>query len=208
MKGKPAMKQLFTTILITYLLTMSSFAMSDQLQQKNKNPSQRTKQQNEIYLQHLKYEYGNRGRTFIGMSKAAKYAAGSDLENFFQAYYEMEIINQKILNHMKDELEVDYEANWFVRCGLNVMTYLGWRFVSPQQLIDIIIPYIPKLEEMGSLSNPEHKLFFAYIVAQEKTQLDASRAAQQEGWDSGAKVFRDFLPQAEAELQRLLNTID
>ncbi len=187
------MKQLFTTTLITYLLTMSSFAMSDQSQQKSQNPSQRTEQQNETYLQHLKYEYGNRGRTFIGMSNAAKYAAGSERGNFFQAYYEMEMINQKILNHMKGELEVDYEANWFVRSGLNVMTYFGWRFVSPQQLIDIIIPYIPKLQEMESLANPEHKLFFAYIVAQEQAQLDASRAAKQESWDSGAKVLREFI---------------
>ena len=160
-------------------------------------------QQREIYFKHLKYEYGNRGRTFIGMGVAAKHSTGSDRGEFFQAYYEMEIINQKILNHMKGELGVDYHANWFVRSGLNVLSYLGWRFVSPQQLIDVIIPYIPKLQEMESLSKPEHKPFFAYIVAQEQAQLEASEAAKENSWDSGAKVFKDFLPHAEAELARL-----
>ena len=164
-----------------------------------------TQQQKATYFKHLQYEYGNRGRAYLGMKVAAKHSAGSERGEFFQAYYEMEIINQKILNHMKGELGVDYQANWFVRNGLNVMTYFGWRFVSPQQLIDIIIPYIPKLEEMESLASPEHKPFFAYIVAQEQAQLDASRSAQQESWDSGAKVIRDFIPQAEAELQRLLS---
>ena len=164
-----------------------------------------TEQQREIYFNHLRYEYGNRGRTFIGMGKAAKFAAGSERGQFFQAYYEMEIINQKILNHMKDELEVDYEVNWFVRSGLNVMTFFGWRFVSPQQLIDVIIPYLPKLQEMQSLAKPEHQPFFAYIVAQEQAQLEASEAAKQNGWDSGAQVFKEFLPQAEAELQRILS---
>lgn len=153
----------------------------------------RTQAQNEIYLKHLQYEYQNRGRSFIGMETAANYSKGSDREAFFQAYYELEVINQKILEYMSKPLEVDYQANWFMRSGLNIFSYVAWRFVSPQQLVDIIIPYIPKLQEMESLANPEHKLFFAYIVTQEQAQLDASRAAQQESWDSGAKVLREFI---------------
>ena len=198
------MKRLFTITFITYLLTVASIAMSESLQsQPQQEQPHRTEQQQQIYFNHLKYEYGNRGRTFIGMNVAAKHSVGSEREAFFQAYFEMEIINQKILNHMKEELGVDYQTNWFVRHGLRAMTYMGWRFVRPQALIDIIIPYIPKLQEMASLANPEHKLFFAYIVAQEQAQLEASQAAKQHGWDSGAKVFRDFIPQAAAELARL-----
>ena len=196
------MKILITATLITYLLTIPFVTMAEQSQQE----SQRTEQQNETYLQHLKYEYGNRGRTFIGMSKAAKHAAGSERANFFQAYYELEVINQNILNHIKGELGVDYEANWLTHSAINVMTYLGWRFVSPQQLIDVIIPYLPKLQEMESLASTKHKAFFAYIVAQEQAQLDASLAAKNKNWDSGAKVLIEFLPQAEAELQRLLSS--
>jgi len=94
---------------------------------------------------------------------------------------------------MSKPLGVGYQANWFMRSGLNMFSYVGWRFVSPQQLVDIIIPYISKLQEMESLANPEHKLFFAYIVAQEQAQLDASRAAKQASWDSGAKVLREFI---------------
>lgn len=195
------MKQLFTvtfaTILLSYLLTMSSLVSAEQSQQ------QITEQQQEVYHNHLKYEYRNRGRTYIGMSKAAKHSAGTDRGAFFQAYYELEIINQKILGHMKNELGANYHANWFTRSVLHVTGDILWRFVSPQQLIDVIIPYLPKLKEMQSLGRYEHKPFFAYIVAQEQAQLEASQAAKKESWDSGANVFKDFLPQAEAELARI-----
>jgi len=74
------------------------------------------------------------------MEKAAKHSVGSDGEAFFQAYYELEIINQKTLGHMKNELGANYHANWFTRSVLQVTGDIVWRFVSPQQLIDIIIP--------------------------------------------------------------------
>jgi len=192
---KKTIKNLFITYLFsTCLISISSCAMSEPSQPEQVNMmTPRTQAQNEIYLKHLKYEYRNRGRAFIGMETMAKYSAGSDREAFFQAYYELEVINQKILENMSKPLGVGYQANWFMRSGLNMFSYVGWRFVSPQQLIDIIIPYIPKLQEMESLANPEHKLFFAYIVAQEQAQLDASRAAKQESWDSGAKILREFI---------------
>jgi len=44
---------------------------------------------------------------------------------------------------------------------------------------------------MQSLANPKHKIFFAYIVAQEQAQLGACRAAKEKNWDSGANVFKD-----------------
>lgn len=113
------------------------------------------------------------------MGKAAKLSARSDRGSFYQAYYELEQVNQEIYGDMKSELGVDYRPNWFMRTGLNIFTHLGWRFVSVQQLEDIIVPYIPKLKEMETLSSPEHKPFFYYVVLQEQAQLEASRAALQ-----------------------------
>ena len=194
------MKQLITAIFISYVLTVSAFAMSEQ-----SPPSQRTQQQNEVYLGHLKYEYRNRGRTYLGMRTAAKYSAGSDRGTFFQAYSDLENVSREIYAHMASELGVDYQPNWFIRNGLPLATYLGWRFVSAQQLVDIIVPYMPKLEEMKALSDPRHRQFFEYAVAQEAAQLAASRAAAQGQWDDGAKVFTDFMPTAESELKRLSN---
>ena len=152
-------------------------------------------QQQEIYMGHLKYEYRNRGRTYLGMAKAAKWSANSDRGSFFQAYYELEQLNQSIYGPMKSELGVDYQANWFTRTGLNIFVYVSWRFVSAQQLVDVIVPYIPKLKEMEALASPEHKPFFAYVVAQEQAQLDATSAALQGDWDSGAKILREFVEQ-------------
>jgi hypothetical protein len=202
---KTATKKISTVTFITLLLSFSCTASAQEPQTQSPLAPHLNEQEKEIYFKHLNYEYGNRGRTYIGMRQAAKHAEGSEREKFFQAYYEMEVVNQKILDHMKVELGVNYEANWFVRNGIETAIYVGWRFVSPQQLIDVIIPYLPKLQEMASLASAEHKLFFAYIIAQEQTQLDASRAAKLESWDSGAKVIQNFIPQAEAELKRLLS---
>ena len=141
-----------------------------------------------------------------GMDRAyMEFSADSDRGTFFQAYSDLENVSREIYAHMASELGVDYQPNWFIRNGLPLATYLGWRFVSAQQLVDIIVPYMPKLEEMKALSDPRHRQFFEYAVAQEAAQLAASRAAAQGQWDDGAKVFTDFMPTAESALKRLSN---
>ena len=182
------MNYLFRTTLIACLLTCSALSMSEQSQP---NPEQAQRQK--VYLEHLQYEYRNREHTYLGMRKAAKLSAKSDRGSFYQAYYELELVNQDIYGAMKSKLGVDYRPNWFTRTGLNIFAHLSWRFVSAQQLEDIIVPYIPKLKEMEALSSPEHKPFFYYVVLQEQAQLEASRAALQSDWESGARILREFV---------------
>jgi len=159
--------------------------------------------QHEIYFNHLEYEYGNRARTYIGMEAAAKASSESERGPFFQAYYGMEVLNQEIYGHMKEQLGVDYKVNWFLGMGLKVTGYVGWRFLDPQWFVDIVIPYLPKLEEMRSLSDPQHRLFFDYVLAQEQAQLEASQAVVDGEWQDGADVIQAFLPQARAVLAQL-----
>ena len=159
--------------------------------------------QHEIYFTYLEYEYGNRARTYIGMEVAARASRGSDRGSFFQAYYEMEVLNQQIYGHMKEALEVDYQVNWFVGMGLKAIGYLGWRFLDAQWFVDIVIPYLPKLEEMRSLSDPQHRLFFDYVIAQEEVQLAASQAVVDGTWQDGADLIQAFLPQAQTVLAQL-----
>ena len=164
--------------------------------------------QHEIYFNHLEYEYGNRARTYIGMEVAARASRGSDRGPFFQAYYEMEVLNREIYGHMKAKLGVDYQVNWFVGIGLKAIGYLGWRFLDAQWFVDIVIPYLPKLEEMRSLSDPQHRLFFDYVVAQEEVQLAASQAVVDGTWQDGADLIQAFLPQARSVLVQLTQSPD
>ncbi|MGI9285049.1 MAG: hypothetical protein ACR2P1_06645 [Pseudomonadales bacterium] len=159
--------------------------------------------ESDIYFNHLKYEYGNRARTFIGMGVAAEASKYSERGSFFQAYYELEKLNQKIYGHTKEELGVDYQVNWIVRTGLKMVAYIGWRLLNPQWFVDIVIPYLPKLEEMQSLSDPKHHLFFDYVVAQEEVQLTASQAVVDGDWQDGADVILAFLPHASKVLAQL-----
>ena len=164
--------------------------------------------QQEIYFNHLEYEYGNRARTYIGMEVAAKASSDSDRGPFFQAYYEMETLNREIYGHMKGELDVDYQVNWFVGMGVKAIGYLGWRFLNAQWFVDMVVPYLPKLEEMRSLSDPQHRLFFDYVIAQEEVQLAASQAVVDGTWQDGADLIQDFLPQARMVLVQLTQSPD
>ncbi|MDA9583483.1 hypothetical protein N9R70_03460 [Porticoccaceae bacterium] len=60
-------------------------------------------------------------------------------------------------------------------------------------MIKVIVPYIPKLEQLRDLADPQHQQFFDYVVAQEQAQLQASQIAKEEGWGQGAKVLRGFV---------------
>ena len=184
----------FQIVLLLYLLFIPIYSMSAE------------PDQNEIYFNHLKYEYGNRARTYIGMGVAAKASRDSQRGSFFQAYCEMEVLNQDIYGHMKKELHVDYQVNWFVNKGLQAAGYIGWRFLDPKQFVDIVIPYLPKLEEMRSLSDPQHRLFFDYVLAQEQAQLEASQAVVDGEWQDGADVLQAFLPLARDVLTQLSET--
>ena len=164
--------------------------------------------QHEIYFSHLEYEYGNRARTYIGMEVAAKASSDSDSGPFFQAYYEMEKLNREIYGHMKGELDVDYQVNWFVGMGVKAIGYLGWRFLDAQWFVDMVVPYLPKLEEMRSLSDPQHRLFFDYVIAQEEVQLAASQAVVDGTWQDGADLIQAFLPQARTVLEQLTQSPD
>ena len=64
---------------------------------------------------------------------------------------------------------------------------------SPESLIKIIVPYIPKLEQLRDLADPRYQAFFDYIVAQEQAQLEASQVAKDEGWEQGAMVLQAFV---------------
>lgn len=180
-----AMRYLIRIIIIAYLLAFSSVSIAREWST--------AAEQQAIYLKHLQYEYRNRELAYLGMSKAAKFSAKSDQAPFYQAYYELEQLNQKIYGPMKNTLGVDYRPNWFMRNGLHLLTYLGWHSVSAQQLVDMIAPNIPRLKEMEALSSPRHKPFFYYVVVQKQAQLEASRAVLEGDWESGAKVLRDFV---------------
>ena len=112
----------FQIVLLLYLLFIPIYSMSAE------------PDQNEIYFNHLKYEYGNRARTYIGMDVAAKALRDSQRGSFFQAYYEMEVLNQDIHGHMKKELHVDYQVNWFVNKGLQAVGYCTGLMKAPLPL--------------------------------------------------------------------------
>jgi hypothetical protein len=153
-----------------------------------------------LYLKLLKYEYDNRTFAYLGMEKAAHVLKDEPAGVFYQAYYDLEVVNQQIYKRSAVALNFDYKASWFTKFRGHAGGFAA-HFItfSPESLIKIIVPYIPKLEQLRDLADPRYQSFFAYIVAQEKTQLEASQIAKAEGWEQGAKVLRAFVDSIDVD---------
>lgn len=153
-----------------------------------------------LYLKHLRYEYNNRTFAYIGMKKTARILKDKPAGSFYQAYYQLEVISQDVYQASALAIGFDYSPGWFARFRGHLGGAAAYFFTfSPQSLINIIEPYIAKLEELRDLSDPQHRAFFDYIVAQETAQLKASRVAKEEGWEQGAQVLREFIASIEVE---------
>mgnify|MGYP006999657019 FL=1 len=153
-----------------------------------------------LYLKLLKYEYDNRTFAYLGMKKAAHVLKDEPAGVFYQAYYHLEVVNQQIYKRSAIALNFDYKASWFTKFRGHAGGFAAYFITfSPESLIKIIVPYIPKLEQLRDLADPRYQSFFAYIVAQEKTQLEASQIAKAEGWEQGAKVLRAFVDSIDVD---------
>jgi hypothetical protein len=153
-----------------------------------------------LYLKLLKYEYDNRTFAYLGMKKAAHVLKDEPAGVFYQAYYDLEVVNQQIYKRSAVALNFDYKASWFTKFRGHAGGFAAYFITfSPESLIKIIVPYIPKLEQLRDLADPRYQSFFAYIVAQEKTQLEASQIAKAEGWEQGAKVLRAFVDSIDVD---------
>ena len=147
-----------------------------------------------LYLKLLKYEYDNRTFAYLGMEKAAHELKDEPAGVFYQAYYDLEVVNQQIYKRSAVALNFDYKASWFTKFRGHAGGFAAYFITfSPESLIKIIAPYIPKLEQLRDLSATRNQLFFDYVVAQEQAQLQASQIAKKEGWEQGAKVLRGFV---------------
>ena len=153
-----------------------------------------------LYLKLLKYEYDNRTFAYLGMKKAAHVLKDEPAGVFYQAYYDLEVVNQQIYKRSAVALNFDYKASWFTKFRGHAGGFAAYFITfSPKSLIKIIAPYIPKLEQLRDLADPRYQSFFAYIVAQEKAQLEASQMAKAEGWEQGAKVLRAFVDSIDVD---------
>ena len=159
-----------------------------------------------LYMKRLKYEFDNRTFAYLSMKKAAHVLKDEPAGVFYQAYYDLEVVNQDIYKRSAISLNFDYKANWFTRFRGNAAGFATHLIIfSPESLIKVIVPYIPKLEQLRDLADPRYESFFAYIVAQEQAQLEASQMAKAEGWEQGAKVLRAFVDSIDVDKITVIN---
>ena len=181
-------KLISLTFMVLFVMTQAPHANADETQAR--------------YMELLEYEYGNRVFAHRSTHKAASMREGTELGAFYAAYHEMEIINQEIYTAMLPRLGVEIEPRWFDRARGWLGGFAGGIISSgPQFLIDMVVPYLKKLEELRELSDPKHRAFFDYVLAQEQIQLSAAQAAKENGWQAGADVFTRFVAEQSVPMR-------
>ena len=68
-----------------------------------------------LYLKLLKYEYDNRTFAYLGMEKAARVLKDEPAGVFYQAYYDLEVVNQQIYKRSAIALNFDYKPSWVTK---------------------------------------------------------------------------------------------
>ena len=109
-----------------------------------------------LYMKRLKYEFDNRTFAYLSMKKAAHVLKDEPAGVFYQAYYDLEVVNQDIYKRSAISLNFDYKANWFTRFRGHAAGFATHLITfSPESLIKVIVPYIPKLEQLRDLADPQ-----------------------------------------------------
>jgi len=114
-----------------------------------------------LYLKLLKYEYDNRTFAYLGMEKAAHVLKDEPAGVFYQAYYDLEVVNQQIYKRSAIALNFDYKPSWFTKFRGHAGGFAAYFITfSPESLIKIIAPYIPKLGTVKGSCRSEVSIIF------------------------------------------------
>jgi len=158
------------------------------------------------YLKLLKYEYNNRAFSLLANEKAAKSHKGTPAGDFFSAYHRLEVFNSSVYTAMQTPLNYKHKVNWWTRFRAGsigfILSLTPTSLVQVDRIIErIVIPYLPKLERLKTLSAPENEVFFLYILTQEKIQLEAALATSNGSWQAGTDVLTQFVEHHEKQCQ-------
>jgi hypothetical protein len=149
---------------------------------------------NDMFEKIFQYELNNRAFAFISATQFAEKKAGTEEADFWAAYVELENINRPLYTAMakKYGLEVNSLLVKMKVWGTN----LAFKLFSEKMLkimADATADYVDKLKPLPDLAREEDKVFFEYVIAQERAQAVALAHALDKRYELAASSIRDFL---------------
>lgn len=151
---------------------------------------------NKRFMKLLKYEVNNRMMAFISMGKLADKQKGKAAGPFWQAYVELEDLNQKIYAPIAKQYGLSMEVTFGQRFAAGL--WLGFSALFPEfalrSISESTIKYVSDLEEMERLApKSDDKAFYRYVVDQEKVQSDGMVLVREGKEAEAARIMADFL---------------
>ena len=144
----------------------------------------------------FQYELNNRAFALLSVTALAERMQGTEQENFWRAYADMEKYSQAKYEKiaLKYEMEVSSSIVKLKVWTTNIAFYL-----FPETMMDVMstatTKYVQKLEPLADLGKEEDRAFFNYVLAQEQTQALALQHAVNKNYDEAARSIESFLQQ-------------
>lgn len=131
----------------------------------------------EEFLTLLDYEAQNRAFAFQSVARMARKTAEKETGPFWQAYADLEALNQHLYKPYLEKYNIDAEPRWATQLKGWAGGIIGKLF--PETVLAFMqqatVAYVPKLQRLAQLApeSLEDKKFFAFVVAQEEVQAEA-----------------------------------
>jgi hypothetical protein len=154
---------------------------------------------NQEFIELFDYEIQNRAFALNSFEAILADDAENPHRAFYEAYYAMELINQKKYAPVAKKYGLGIEPRWWTRTRTNLGLLVGKLFQD--SLMEIMhnatVKYVGKLQRLEQLAPDEDKAFFNYVVAQEQTQADAIGYLIDGKADKAATRIDDFVKAIE-----------
>lgn len=165
---KRRMKQAFALIVAGFFLVS---CQPIEGASKNNMKSERQQEFHKLF----DYEVQNRAFALISLQTLSKKEENPVTKEFWDAYVALERLNQKKYHPFANKYNITQEPKFMAsfKASLIVMAYNWFPSYTWKTLHEATAQHVKNLEKMATLAGEDDQEFFAYVVSQERAQLEA-----------------------------------
>jgi hypothetical protein len=149
----------------------------------------------EEFLALLEYEIQNRAFALMSLKAISKIETDPFKNEFWDLYLSLEVLNQKKYQPVATKYNLDQKPNCLAQLKYYLLLSANKWFSS--YVMDVMHSaankYVVKLKRMEKLASDDERLFFSYVVEQEKVQLDAIGLMREGRSKDAVNLLSDFV---------------
>ena len=144
----------------------------------------------------FKYEIQNRAMSYAAMQVMVRKNITPGILKWFEAYLEFEILNQNRYSPVAAKYHIDVKPEFSTKLTVSLLR-LAY-YIVPQKTIwnyalKETAAYVAQLERLRDIAPEEDTVFFDYVVAQEKLQVETITLRLEDDLHGATDVFKCFV---------------